>query len=222
MNLGNRTNRSPIHVGDVFGRLTVIAEIGMVGRMRHFLCRCTCGNTKETDTQKLRTGDAKSCGCMRRDYYKYLSCRVTHRQTNSPEYVAWTNIKSRCLKPNFPGFRDYGGRGITIHAEWAESFEKFLLHVGPRPSSGHSIGRINNDGNYEPGNVRWETRKEQSGNTRRSVKVVLDGVPMCLAHACRSLGINSKSVHYRKKEFGMTPADAIRSFISASDRHRIA
>jgi len=77
-------------------------------------------------------------------------------------------MKQRCLDPECLIYPNYGGRGISIHAPWIISFESFFEHMGPRPSKKHSIDRIDNDGNYEPGNVRWATTKQQRRNTRRS------------------------------------------------------
>jgi hypothetical protein len=81
----------------------------------------------------------------------------------------------RCTNDNFPQWKDYGGRGIRVCNQWRYSFTTFLRDVGPRPSAKHSIDRINNDGNYEPGNVKWSTKKEQNSNQRRSPKYRKDG-----------------------------------------------
>ena len=89
-----------------------------------------------------------------------------HNASNTPEYRTWAGMKNRCLNPNNPRYKSYGGRGISVCSEWIESFSAFLSHVGLKPSPLHSIDRINNDGNYEPGNVRWATAKEQARNTR--------------------------------------------------------
>lgn len=88
----------------------------------------------------------------------------------SPEYRAWYQMVYRCTNPKFPQWKDYGGRGIKVCDAWRYSFTTFLKDVGPKPSSKHSIDRIDNEGNYEPGNVRWATRKEQNSNQRRSPK----------------------------------------------------
>lgn len=85
----------------------------------------------------------------------------------SPEYVAWIDIIQRCANPNNVAYHYYGGRGISVCEAWKTSFVSFLEHVGARPSSAHSIDRINNGGNYEPGNVRWATRLEQEHNKRK-------------------------------------------------------
>lgn len=94
----------------------------------------------------------------------------THGMSKSPEYDAWESMKRRCLVPKASNFHNYGGRGIRVCDEWIESFDAFFDHIGPRPSPKHSLDRIDNDGHYEPGNVRWTTMSVQLFN-RRPVKV---------------------------------------------------
>lgn len=106
----------------------------------------------------------------------------------SPEYVVWSGMKERCLNPSNTTFADYGGRGITICARWLDSFESFFADMGPRPP-GTSINRIDNNGNYEPGNCRWATPKEQAGNTRRSIIVDWQGERMTVAECARREGL---------------------------------
>jgi hypothetical protein len=91
------------------------------------------------------------------------------------EYRAWHNMKNRCFNPRIPAFRNYGGRGITVCLPWEISFAQFFSDIGPAPSRRHTLGRVNNDGNYEPGNVRWETWTEQQKNRRKPSHRVIRG-----------------------------------------------
>ena len=93
--------------------------------------------------------------------------RPTHGRTGSKEYRAWLAMRERCSQPDYHGYDRYGGRGISVCQRWQESFENFLADVGPAPSPRHSLGRLDNDGNYEPGNVAWQTPTEQARNRAR-------------------------------------------------------
>lgn len=114
-------------------------------------------------------------------------------------YSIWANIKSRCFNPNFPRYSDYGGRGITICDEWRDSYETFYKDVGEPPSSKHTLDRINNDGNYEPSNVRWATVIEQNQNSRRAVQVEINGTTKCISEWCRTIGLAYTTYKQRRR-----------------------
>jgi len=125
-----------------------------------WVCRCDCGRTSVVSGRTLRNGRSRSCGCKRA--YKHGHARDGLRP---PSYVAYYAMLERCNNPNHVSFKNYGGRGIRVCERWRD-FTNFLADVGERPSSEVQLDRINNDGNYEPGNVRWATRQEQALNRR--------------------------------------------------------
>jgi hypothetical protein len=97
-----------------------------------------------------------------------------HGRQRTSEWFAWQSMKRRCLDPKHPWFTHYGGRGITICAEWCRHFPIFLQDMGLKPTSKHTLERIDNNGNYEPSNCRWATRKEQAANRKRRSPYALD------------------------------------------------
>lgn len=128
-------------------------------------CKCTCGIVKDIYTYKVINNIIKSCGCQ------WMPSRIFHDLSEHELYPRWQTMKRRCDDPGATGYKNYGGRGIKVCERWASSFENFLFDVGERPSPLHSLDRYpNNDGNYEPGNFRWATRKEQAQNRRPSSK----------------------------------------------------
>ncbi len=148
--------------GRRFGRWEVIERNGS-NRTRNsaWSCSCDCGNSGTVSADNLRGGQSKSCGCL---------IGERHGMAQTPEYRAWVAMIQRCHNPKMPNFKDYGGRGIVVCDEWRGSFTAFYEHIGPKPSSDLSIDRIENNGNYEPGNVRWATRLQQNNNTRKTAK----------------------------------------------------
>ena len=113
-----------------------------------------------------------------------------------PEYSPWTKMIARCTSPQHVSFVRYGGRGITVAPSWLgiDGFARFVDHIGPRPGSDYSIDRINNDGNYEPGNVRWATPLMQARNTRNLHLVSIDGETLCCTEWAERLGVTLATV----------------------------
>jgi len=113
------------------------------------------------------------------------------------EYSAWHNIIDRCTNKNHKQFEHYGGSGIAICEEWRESFETFYNYIGPAPSPKHSIDRIDNSGNYEPGNVRWATWIEQARNKRNNRLLTYNEETLCAAEWSRKLDIKVQTLRTR-------------------------
>jgi hypothetical protein len=125
----------------------------------------------------------------------------------TPEYKTWRAMLTRCRNPRNPYFADYGGRGIVVCERWKE-FGNFLADMGPRPL-GASIDRIDNDGNYEPGNCRWATVREQQRNRRSNVWVEINGVRKIAEDWAIELGINARRFRERMRRGGMSPEEAL-------------
>lgn len=131
-----------------------------------------------------------------------------HGGYGTPEYRSWQGMIRRCCNPNSTDFRCYGGRGITITAKWRHSFAAFLADLGPRPSAAHSLDRINTNGNYEPGNVRWATIKEQNRNKRTNRRVIFRGAALPVSELAERVGLPSQTLANRLNA-GLTVEQAI-------------
>lgn len=174
--------------GDVFGRLKVLVlrAANKSGAYYH-LCLCDCGKEKLIMSSNLTRGKSKSCGCLSKEI---TSARAsTHGKSKSAEYATWSRIWARCTNPRLERWEQYGGRGIKVSEEWRD-FERFYEDMGDRPSSKHSIGRIDNDGGYCKENCRWETAIEQGSNTSRNVFIEHDGARLTIAQWSRKLGMD--------------------------------
>lgn len=158
--------------GESFGCLTVTGRAENAGREPRWACACSCGRATIVHGNHLRRGVTTSCGCRARQVNR--ARHLKHGGKGTAEYRTWQAMKRRCLNPNSQDYKNYGGRGIAVCPEWRDDFAVFLAHVGPRPGSGYTIDRLDVNGNYEPGNVRWATAAEQRRNQRPRAQAALD------------------------------------------------
>lgn len=188
--------------GERFGRWRVIGRAPTKQGYREscWLCVCNCGTQRVVAAGALRKGASTGCGCVP------ARNRLTHGGRHTAEYGIWTNMLTRCGNPRNKAFRRYGGRGITVCERWRNDFAAFLADMGPRPSPKHSVDRINNDGDYEPSNCRWATTQEQCRNTRRNVRLTLDGRTMTQREWAVELGIHDSTLFGRIKRNGALAA----------------
>ena len=138
-----------------------------------------------------------------------------HGKWGTTEHTIWKTMIQRCVNPKNNGYSRYGGRGITVCERWMD-LNNFIADIGMRPSKEYSIDRINNDGNYEPGNCRWATAIEQANNRRRNGKepsgclfLSLNGISKTSAHWARELKINPKTIRSRKTLLGWSDEDCL-------------
>lgn len=195
--------------GLTFGRLTVCCVVNEGTKLVAWKCQCICGSILELNGARLTSGSVKSCGCYNKSC---LQKRAKHGHLSngqrSEEYNIWAGIKQRCLNSNYPAYSDYGGRGITIHPDWIENYKSFIDYMGRRPSKEHSIDRIDNNGNYEPGNVRWGTEEQQGYNKRNTQFLTIGPIRDTLNNWSKVAGISSRQIHLRLWR-GWSPEDSI-------------
>ena len=174
-----------------FGRLVVLEQTPSLKKKVRWDCLCDCGNITNVSTGVLKNGQTISCGCVR------LESVSSHKMSDTKEYQSWKSMKGRCNRKTDKSYNRYGGRGIKVCDEWINSFEKFYKDVGSPPSKNHTLGRIDNNGNYEYGNVRWETRSEQNRNKVNNVNITHNDETHIATDWANMLGISANTIIFR-------------------------
>lgn len=183
--------------GQKFGRLTVQKWNGSIKGRGTWLCLCNCGNIKIARSENLVSGKVASCGCLSQEQ---KGKPKTHGGYYSLTYKSWQSMKIRVKK-------DSNYINIKICDRWQQSYENFLQDMGERPQ-GTSLGRINNNGNYEPNNCRWETPAQQSKNKSDTVIWTIEGVTMCMKEWADHFGVSYTMVVQRRKK-GWSPEECL-------------
>jgi len=188
--------------GVKFGRLFVVEYAGKDKHSHNiWKCVCDCGNTHFASTSDLRRGKISSCGCLKVETNQKI--KTTHGDTHNRLYRIYRKMLSRCNCKTDINYNQYGGRGITVCDEWLNDYETFK---GWAMANGYAdnltIERINVNGNYEPSNCKWATRKVQANNRRCTVKVEYHGEKISLAEYARITKQKYSTAYYRNKQKG--------------------
>lgn len=221
----NRKNFKSL-VGKKIGRLEILREESYTSKagkvLRGYLCHCECGNEKVISHSSLISGRTNSCGCLMtefnkgkkgNDYWKYRNGKrkstIKGDRTKERLHRIWKNMKQRCTNPNFPDYKKYGARGITICDEWLHNFQAFYNWAIENGYADElTIDRINNDGNYEPSNCQWITNKEQQYNKRTNTFLSYKGITKTEKQWAEILGIKCANIGYRVRK-GLNDEDCI-------------
>jgi hypothetical protein len=179
--------------GKEFGRLKPLRIIGRTKqRSPIWLCECECGEIKEVPCKDLISGNTQSCGCLKLEMLQKRS--FIHGQAVrgavSKEWYSWWMAQERCTNPQNKSYHRYGGRGVKFCDRWANNFDNFYSDMGKKPSGKYTLGRKDNDKDYEPDNCRWETDLEQQNNKSSNVFIEYNGVRLTISQWSEKLGID--------------------------------
>lgn len=203
--------RAPVDmVGKQFGWLTAISREGSTMRLgtkknATWRCVCTCGQQVIVPGNRLRHGKRKACGVNGHVWARQSRGGLLPLHPN--EYRTFKHMHARCRNKKSHNYNRYGGRGIKVCKHWRH-FKEFFVDMGVKPTSEHTIERIDVNGNYEPANCRWATKEEQRRNQQRSVYVEYEGERMLLIDLCAKLGIN-RGIMYGRLRNGWSLGDAL-------------
>lgn len=179
--------------GQKFGRLTVIERTESSNKNIKWLCECECGGIVSVFGTDLKSGKTQSCGCIASEILSERNFKHGLSQTRLCRI--WRHMKERCFNPKCPAYHNYGGRGIAMSDEWVKSFQAFYdwaMENGYEENL--TIDRIDNNGNYEPSNCRWVTRKVQANNMRVNHRLTYNGEDKTIAEWSDVTGIKQHTI----------------------------
>lgn len=190
-----------------FGKLLVLGRALNKGKSTRWLCDCDCGRTVTVYGGKLHLGTQVSCSCHRNAQNR--TQHITHGKSRSKEYSVWNTARGRCHNPTDQAYGNYGARGIYMCQEWRDGFAAFDRDMGPRPTSRHTLERIDNNGPYSPDNCCWATRKAQCQNRRFLRPVTIRGVTFpTVTAAAEHYGLGESTLRFRLND-GISPDEAV-------------
>lgn len=175
-------------------------------------CRCECGVDVSVSTHELRRGQKSCINCS-----KAVS---KHKMSHLKEYAVWAAMIRRCTNKKDANYSHYGGRGISVSERWVgdNGFANFISDMGLRPTNGHTLERVNNDGNYEPANCKWATRKEQCRNFRHNRMLTFNGEEKCISEWAEIHGMTHDTLSRRLKK-GMSIKEALNTPIKKNKKY---
>lgn len=193
------------HSGIRYGRLTPVRFVP--GRRKStWLCLCDCGKEKEVSTHHFLSGATTSCGCYNKE--RMAEKQRRHGMYFSRQFKVWKSMVARCLKPYNTSYKNYGARGISVCKRWMK-WENFWEDMGPSYREDLELDRIDNDGNYEPGNCRWTTRLVNMNNKRTTFMVTAFGRTMSVQDWGRETGIKGNTIAQRIRDQKWTPEKSV-------------
>jgi hypothetical protein len=203
--------------GQRYGRLIVREFVKRERRKSLWRCDCDCGNVVVVVASTIRSGNTRSCGCIRAEQVTARNYR--HGKRSLPEYRVWLTMKDRCHNPRCRNYKDYGGRGIVVCDAWRASFEQFITDLGPRPAGGYTLERIDNDGPYSADNCAWIPWQRQAANTRANIRLTLGAVTKLISHWAADLGVAVRTLRARQKK-GWDDAKVLSTPFQRASPHR--
>lgn len=208
-------------IGQKFWNLTIIERVGTYkNRKIKYKCQCDCGNITYSDITSLKTGNTKSCGCIKSKFIENLN--KTHNESKTRLYKIWIGIKKRCYNPNCHSYHYYGKKGITMDNNWKKNFNSFKeWAINNGYDETLSIDRIDFNGNYEPNNCRWTNSKIQNNNSSHNNNLTINGITKSITTWAEENNINVETIRRRIKK-GLKNTELIApSYTYSNGRKRI-